>query len=219
LCEIAGIMPDASQPPATRTAFARRLRELRIPRGYKTARKFAITLGIDENRYTRYERAEVEPDLTMLMRICETLRITPNELFGMTGEAAPGSVHGFGESAKNEDMTGAGSEAAAVVQPRAEGRTGKRSPPAGRRQALAWKLARELARAEAQIDPSRRAESAIQIAQRTSRLYTEIESDPFGLVARAVETPPLTTMERNAQAKIVALMDELIDAVNSQAFD
>jgi len=38
--------------------------------------------AIEENRYTRYERAEVEPSLTVLLKICETLGVTPNDLLG-----------------------------------------------------------------------------------------------------------------------------------------
>jgi transcriptional regulator with XRE-family HTH domain len=68
--------------PLARQQFAQRLRELRIPRGFRTARSLARALDIDENRYTRYERAEVEPDLTMIRRICETLGVTPDALLG-----------------------------------------------------------------------------------------------------------------------------------------
>ena len=68
--------------PGARLEFARRLRELRVPKGYRTARSLARALSIDENRYTRYERAEVEPDLELLIRICETLGVTPNDLLG-----------------------------------------------------------------------------------------------------------------------------------------
>lgn len=74
--------------PAARLEFARRLRELRIPRGFRTARSLARSLDIDENRYTRYERAEVEPDLTMIRRICETLNVTPNDLLCDVGSSA-----------------------------------------------------------------------------------------------------------------------------------
>jgi transcriptional regulator with XRE-family HTH domain len=76
------------QPPAARLDFARRLRELRVPRGFRTARSLARTLDIDENRYTRYERAEVEPDLAMIRRICETLDVTPNDLLGLAESQA-----------------------------------------------------------------------------------------------------------------------------------
>ena len=55
--------------------------------GYARARSFAKALGIEENRYTRYERGETEPDVTLIQKICQTLRITPDELFGYEGAA------------------------------------------------------------------------------------------------------------------------------------
>ena len=69
--------------PPVRAAFAKR----RVEGGYARARRFAHALGIDENRYTRYERAEAEPDLTLIYKICETLRVTPDELFGFAHDA------------------------------------------------------------------------------------------------------------------------------------
>ncbi len=204
-------MPAASQPPPTRTAFARRLRELRIPRGFRTARKLAQALGIDENRYTRYERAEVEPDLTMLMRICSTLEISPNDLFGIAESQVP-VPSGFGESSRNED-TPVGGNRSRTASPKA-------ARPADRRHALAWQLARELAQIETEAEPSRRnGGTMLQTVQRTSRLFKEIESDPFAFVARRVETPPLTTLEPKEQARIVALMERLIEVVNRSALE
>jgi len=66
--------------PSARTQFAMRLRQLRIARGFSSARHFSQALGIEENRYTRYERAEVEPSLTLLRKMCEALRASPNDL-------------------------------------------------------------------------------------------------------------------------------------------
>lgn len=60
--------------------FASRLRASRLRGGYRTARSFAETLNIDENRYSRWERAEVSPDFSMLERICSELQVTPNDL-------------------------------------------------------------------------------------------------------------------------------------------
>ena len=39
-------------------------------------------LGVKENRCSRYEEAETEPDLITLHRMCDTLRVRPEELFG-----------------------------------------------------------------------------------------------------------------------------------------
>jgi len=55
---------------------------LRAQKGFATARSFAQTLGIQENRYTRYERAEVERNLTLIHKICVTLQVAPNDLLG-----------------------------------------------------------------------------------------------------------------------------------------
>ena len=68
--------------PEVRSQFAQRLKSLRTQRGFDRARYFAKSLGIEENRYTRYERAEVEPSLTLIHKMCETLRVSPNELLG-----------------------------------------------------------------------------------------------------------------------------------------
>ncbi len=74
-----------ARAPTLRAEFAQRLRRLRIERGYKRARHLAESLGIDENRYTRYERAETEPDISLLSQICSKLAVTPNTLFGIDG--------------------------------------------------------------------------------------------------------------------------------------
>ena len=81
-----------SHGTSIRQFFSERLRALRIAKGFPTARKFAQKLGIDENRYTRYERAEVEPDLALLVRICAELSASPNDLLG---SAAAAGTPGF----------------------------------------------------------------------------------------------------------------------------
>ena len=46
------------------------------------AKAVARALEIEENRYGRYERAEVEPNLALLCRMCEVLQVLPNDLLG-----------------------------------------------------------------------------------------------------------------------------------------
>ena len=70
--------------PNVRSQFAKRLKIIRTQRGFDRARYFAKSLGIEENRYTRYERAEVEPSLTLIHKMCATLHVTPNELLGFS---------------------------------------------------------------------------------------------------------------------------------------
>jgi transcriptional regulator with XRE-family HTH domain len=66
--------------PVPRRELSKRLRVLRVARGYDTARAFARALQIKEDRYTRWERAETEPDITNILRICQVLNVDPNEL-------------------------------------------------------------------------------------------------------------------------------------------
>ena len=73
--------------PAVRVEFAKRLRQLRTEKGFAHARELA-RLGVEEDRYTRYERAEVEPSLTLIHKICVTLQVSPNDLLDFT-ESGP----------------------------------------------------------------------------------------------------------------------------------
>ena len=57
-----------------------RLKQLRVLRGYRTARSFAQALEIDENRYTRWERGEVEPSVAMLGKMADVLGISVDML-------------------------------------------------------------------------------------------------------------------------------------------
>jgi transcriptional regulator with XRE-family HTH domain len=60
--------------------FAKRLKVARIKGGYKSAQAFANAAGFDPHAYRKYERGEVEANYETLIRICELLKITPNEL-------------------------------------------------------------------------------------------------------------------------------------------
>src|SRR5262245_66083095 len=80
--------------PEVRSQFAKRLKSMRVQSGFERARYFAKALGIEENRYTRYERAEVEPSLTLIHKICELLRVSPNELLGFAGAGGDGRTPG-----------------------------------------------------------------------------------------------------------------------------
>jgi transcriptional regulator with XRE-family HTH domain len=79
-------VPYSPSAPEIRLLFAKRLKQLRTEKGFVHARTFAKVLGIEENRYTRYERAEVEPSLTLIQRMCQTLQVSPNDLLGFTAD-------------------------------------------------------------------------------------------------------------------------------------
>lgn len=57
------------------TTFGVRLKQLRVLRGFRTARAFAQALEIDENRYSRWERGEVEPSVAMLAKMADVLNL------------------------------------------------------------------------------------------------------------------------------------------------
>src|SRR6188472_2934779 len=55
ICESESTMPK-TLAPEVRSQFAKRLKAMRVHGGFERARYFAKALGIEENRYTRYER-------------------------------------------------------------------------------------------------------------------------------------------------------------------
>jgi len=59
--------------------FAKQLRAARA-RKYKSAQAFANKMGLDPHAYRKYERGETEPNFETLVRLCEDLSITPNDL-------------------------------------------------------------------------------------------------------------------------------------------
>ena len=65
-----------------RRAFASNLKQRRLAAGYLRAAPFAAAVGLEEHRYLRYERAEVEPSLALIHRLSEVLNTTPGELLG-----------------------------------------------------------------------------------------------------------------------------------------
>lgn len=180
--------------------FARRLRELRVPRGFRTARSLARALGIDENRYTRYERAEVEPDLALLLRICEVLTVTPNDLL-IEAMGTRGYGAGFADAPANDRATGAEVETAQLS-----------------RRTAAWRLAQFVAHIEAGAEgdpPDTPAD--LQTLQRWSQLHAAIDRDPFAFVAQVTGNPKFVGLPEDPQRKLAELIGELTNAVNAHA--
>jgi transcriptional regulator with XRE-family HTH domain len=89
--------------PSALALFASRLKAARLSRGYLSARQFARAIGIDENRYTRYERGEIEPGFAILLRICTALGTTPNELLLESGKAVEIAQRRKGEPQADRD--------------------------------------------------------------------------------------------------------------------
>jgi transcriptional regulator with XRE-family HTH domain len=84
-----------AERPSPREQFAARLRAARRARGFRTAKSFAEALGIEQNTYTRYERAEVEPNIAVIERMWAALDLAPNDLFGTPpGDQRWGAIRG-----------------------------------------------------------------------------------------------------------------------------
>lgn len=184
-------MSGNSGSPPIRVRFARRLKELRVPRGFPTARSFALALGIDENRYTRYERAEVEPDLSLIARICGLLGITPNDLLEVPAE----TVGGFAEPSGASPAASAGEIGKAAGSPR---------------RALAWQLAVELERLNGAAESG-----DLDKLARTSRLFSDIDADPYAFVVQMSGDPRITSLDATTSARVGAAAGQLMAAINA----
>ncbi len=181
--------------PLVRSEFAKRLKVIRAQRGFPRARYFASTLGIEENRYTRYERAEVEPSLTLIHKICETLRITPNELLGFDPVGHPtGQGLGFAEG-----------EAA----PKDEGKTEGKD-------AIAWGLAAEIVALRREYEPARKPPDPLADLKDIGALYRSLLAEPFEMVARLADEPSLAAVNARRRADIANLMSKLTTALQGQ---
>jgi transcriptional regulator with XRE-family HTH domain len=70
--------------------FAQRIRERARELGLSDA-EVARRAGLSERRYGYYATGEREPNLATLLRICEVLAATPNDLLLSEGKPAPQS--------------------------------------------------------------------------------------------------------------------------------
>jgi transcriptional regulator with XRE-family HTH domain len=208
LCEKTAMTIQTPIPtaiPAVREHFAKRLKELRIPRGFPTARSLSRALGIDENRYTRYERAEVEPDLSLLLKICSLLRASPNDLLVPSGFDDP---HRPYIAEPPSESAHAKSHGAAAHS------NGGPSDPL-RRRAVAWQLASELVTSGAVTVPGDSTSAAAPLArmQRIKSLFSEIEADAFGMIGRVLDDARMQTVAREDAEKIASLVAELMASI------
>jgi len=175
--------------PEVRSQFAKRLKSMRMQSGYQRARYFAKLLGIEENRYTRYERAEVEPSLTLIHKICQALRVSPNELLGFA-EYGGTPVSGFSEDPPGESAPG-------------------ENPSERHVELLAWRLAAEVIgiRSTDRGDP-------LAAARETGKLFQMLRSDPFNTVADVVADDSLKDLDAERKAEIARLVDAFMDSAS-----
>ena len=202
---------DHSEPEKLRArqAFARRLKVLRVSRGFITARSLAKALDIDENRYTRYERAEVEPDIALLCQICIALDITPNDLFGFAD--APGAM----AAPDLASLPAAGFAEVNAVSSSVEARGA--AVPLDQVQSAAWSLAKavaglRVARETAAGDASATIEP-LAVLRATVALHRELISQPFEAIGRIVGDAAIAAAEPAQGRQIHNLVQQLTDAI------
>jgi transcriptional regulator with XRE-family HTH domain len=183
--------------PLARQQFAQRLRELRVPRGFRTARSLARALDIDENRYTRYERAEVEPDLTMIRRICETLGVTPDALLGfdtLDDSTAPPAA--TGSTLANGTMTASS------------------SPRATDLQTSAWLLA-ETATNLLRANASHAAAPLTPVTE-TCKTYNALVERPFETISEILAHADLANVDLPSASALRTSIDQFVANIKSR---
>ena len=184
---------DKPLAPEVRSQFAQRLKEMRVQRGFPRARYFAKSLGIEENRYTRYERAEVEPSLTLIHKMCETLRVSPNELLGFA-ETGGLPVPGLAESA-----------------PREYGAEDTRTRQLGM---LAWRLASEtVAVRKKHRTPAKASVDPLATTRETAKLFQMLQNDPFGTVAEIAADDALKNLDSERKTDLADLIEAYTETV------
>lgn len=176
-----------------RSGFAERLKDMRVQAGFIRARHLANALGIEENRYTRYERAEVEPSLTLIHRICEALRTSPNDLLGFAENPEVSAVEEHARPKQPDQLE--------VLPLRT----------------LAWRLAAIVADARQRRGPAGAEQDPLAQHRETAKLFRALERDPFGVVADIASDDALQLLNADSQAVVADLIKLYTDAIERSA--
>ena len=89
--------------------FAAKLRDARVAAGYDSAESFAEFIGIHPHTYRKYERDptnanSAEPDFFTLTRLCEHLKVTPNDLLPEASADRPFQQATSGKSSETQKI-------------------------------------------------------------------------------------------------------------------
>ncbi|MFV0616857.1 helix-turn-helix domain-containing protein [Megasphaera sp. WILCCON 0056] len=82
--------------------FQERLRKYREAAGYKTAKEFAMALGMPYTSYIAYENRQREPKYDVLMEIADKLGVAIDELLGYEPQQLAEEQTGFDKKATGE---------------------------------------------------------------------------------------------------------------------
>jgi transcriptional regulator with XRE-family HTH domain len=207
ICETASAMAP-SLAPNVRSQFAKRLKSIRTLRGFGRARYFAKSLGIEENRYTRYERAEVEPSLTLIHKMCDMLRVTPNELLGFA-EVKPERGFTMAVGLSESDDT------AHPYQHANAEHAGNAGDPLS---SVAWQLASAAVAIRHEHTGKPKASSdPLDTVRETSALFRSLQQSPFGAVAEIVDDPTLKSIDAGRKSTLAKLIQSFTEQASKRA--
>lgn len=69
------------QQELVRKQIAERIKALRLEKGHKSYEKFAISNNIDRSQYGRYERGEIDMQMSSLVKILKALDVNITDFF------------------------------------------------------------------------------------------------------------------------------------------
>src|SRR5262249_52644454 len=160
----------------------------------------------EENRYTRYERAEVEPSLTLIHKMCLTLHVTPNELLG------------FGEVKRDQRFAAVDGLADPSLEEIAQGSDGRSQGidnEAARLSSLAWRLASEtIALRSAGHAKSKTAADPFDTFREKLALLQRLRAEPFATVGEIVEDPVVKAANAGRKAALAELIQSYTESVS-----
>ncbi len=193
----------ATTDQAPKTTLAEQLKRLRQSKGHPTARGFAKTLGISENRYSRYERGEAVPKLDLVWAICAELGITPNELYGWdapSDDARPQPHRHPGSAKPTAGRSSASATPGMADETSQFTHQPQQSQPANSAIAAAtWRMAAVLAKAHGPTG-----ESKLLAIRATAELYSKLKTDPFQTIATCLQSLDLDTGLENGASDLEA---------------
>jgi transcriptional regulator with XRE-family HTH domain len=207
-----------SLAPDVRVHFAARLKRLRIQHGFGKARHFARALGIEENRYTRYERGEVEPSLTLIRDICITLGVSVDQLLDFDADDTSTLEFKAAEiSPVRPSERAQHALASSPVSGFAERQANTFPAPAvSRHEALAWRIASSAVEARKSEKPAA-AEDPVEEFRETALIYRELLSEPFSASTRIAASPSLSNLAPRNRAALMADIRELTSSAAAAA--
>jgi transcriptional regulator with XRE-family HTH domain len=199
----------------TNSAFSTRLSKARQAAGYKTARAFANAVGINENRYGRYERGTARPSFTSLCKFCDRLGVTPNDLLGYADVRAP--------DRRTERTPSGFSDGPMALQDRSHRRLRAGGRRHGRKDEISidiliWQFAEDFVAVQSAFSGRQR---DVDRLQRIARVYNDLSADAVPVLAQLVvsdgfkRAPPAA--KHRLQATAQAIIDKLVKGSSSRS--